>query len=116
MLSAFLKHHPNTTLVERARFGNDSFTIRHFAGPVQYCIKGFIAKNDDSLQKDLWSMLHTSCSAFIQDILSTSVQDHDDSNEKLAATVTVSSQFCEQLEALLSTLSTTKMHVSSESV
>ena len=72
LLTAFNNLHataPSNPNYSKARFGNDSFVIKHFAGDVNYAIANFITKNNDSLQIDLSTLLVTSKNNFLLDIL-----------------------------------------------
>jgi myosin-5 len=43
-----------------------TFIVRHYAGPVEYDVIGFVEKNRDTLQKDLVSLMMSSTSGFVQ--------------------------------------------------
>ena len=97
----------------KSRFGNDGFVVKHFAGEVSYSIDGFLSKNNDSLQDDVMTMLTTSTNKFlvekcIPDLATRG--ESDDNQKKMAASVTVSFQFRNQLDSLISTLRSTEPH------
>ena len=50
----------------KPRFGGDEFIVRHFAGDVTYNIRGFIQKNNDSLNEQLLQLMGGSSSEFLQ--------------------------------------------------
>lgn len=97
----------------KSRFGNDGFVVKHFAGEVNYSIDGFLSKNNDSLQDDVMTMLSTSTNKFLIDKCLKGIalrEDGDDTQKKMAASVTVSFQFRNQLDSLISTLRSTEPH------
>jgi len=124
--------HPN---YQKARFGNEDFVIKHFAGDVQYSGDALIEKNNDSLHDDLRILITNSTNEFLVNTMTeykregksgylVSVNDftlHDDpeadddedaasSKTKLAASNTVTSVFRSQLTKLVSTLTSTEPH------
>ena len=63
--AAFYKK-PN---VRREDNGTDKlFTVLHFAGPVHYCVDGFLEKNKDALHGDLEFMCENSNSSFVSSL------------------------------------------------
>lgn len=50
-------HTGKNSAYRKSKFGNDNFTIVHFAGTVNYLIDGFIMKNNDSLHDDMVMVL-----------------------------------------------------------
>lgn len=50
-------HNGKNPAYQKSKFGNDSFTVQHFAGTVSYIIDGFIMKNNDSLHDDMVMVL-----------------------------------------------------------
>ena len=52
---------------DKRRWGVE-FTIRHYAGPVTYTVKGFLDKNKDVQQDMLFDFLEQSSSEFVQKI------------------------------------------------
>ena len=52
------------------RFGSgEAFIIKHYAGPVEYKIEGFVSKNNDSLHSNLLSVVRFSSSPLLRRIL-----------------------------------------------
>lgn len=113
--------HPNYS---KPRFGGDEFVVKHFAGDVTYNIKGFIEKNNDSLNEQLLRLMAGSSSEFLQRIYKTEepAGGQDLPNpppgrmrsgsrmSKMAQRNTVSSTFRVQLESLVATLGSTEPH------
>ena len=122
--------HPN---YQKARFGNDAFVIKHFAGDVQYSGDALIEKNNDSLHDDLKILINNSTNDFLANtstdfkregksgylVSVNDFTDHDDEEEeedgansktKLAASNTVTSVFRSQLSKLVATLTSTEPH------
>lgn len=135
LLSAFISaHHQKSPGFVKSRF-DKTFTIKHFAGDVLYNIDGFLAKNNDSLQDDMMELLRTSDNIFLLNVYgikldrsepgfiesnvsetpsssvpSTPAAVGADRRKKMASSVTVSYHFRTQLEDLLATLRSTKLH------
>ena len=120
--------HPN---YQKARFGNDTFLVKHFAGDVLYTADDLIAKNNDSLHDDLKILLGSSTNGFVVNTCTShkqsgqpgyvvSVRDITEGDPesgggvigkaKLAATNTVTSVFRTQLQNLVATLTSTEPH------
>ncbi|KAI8990068.1 P-loop containing nucleoside triphosphate hydrolase protein [Pilobolus umbonatus] len=57
----------------KPRFGNSSFTINHYALPVEYESEGFIDKNKDTVPDELSVLLQNSESSFIVGMLQTAM-------------------------------------------
>eukprot|EP01052_Picozoa_sp_SAG31_P032678 SAG31_NODE_3606_length_4071_cov_4.005035_3_plen_816_part_00 len=47
------------------RKAQNTFTVRHYAGPVEYDVIGFVEKNRDTLQPDLIRLMQSSESVFV---------------------------------------------------
>eukprot|EP01038_Epipyxis_sp_PR26KG_P011898 gene11898-15921_t len=70
LVSSFNSNHDKkSSAYEKARFGNETFTIKHFAGDVTYIVAGFLEKNNDSLQEDLMELMVCSTNPFIQNAI-----------------------------------------------
>lgn len=70
LISSFNSAHDKKSLAyERSRFADSTFSVRHFAGIVTYTVKGFLEKNNDSLQEDLMELLVFSDSRFVQNAI-----------------------------------------------
>ncbi|CEG46908.1 myosinlike protein [Plasmopara halstedii] len=50
---------------ERVRLSQTHFLLHHYAGPVTYDAEGFVEKNKDSLQTDLFELLGTSSNSLM---------------------------------------------------
>ena len=105
----------------KARFSKSKFSVKHFAGEVTYSVEGFIVKNNDALQDDLIYLLNFSTNKFLVNIASASSTQNTQlgkvvdaatqrTSAKMATASTVSSQFREQLDSLMSTLRETHPH------
>ncbi|GMI04054.1 hypothetical protein TrVE_jg11203 [Triparma verrucosa] len=128
--------HPN---YGKARFGNEDFVIKHFAGEVLYSAKELLSKNNDSLHEDLKILLSNSTSDFIVNVCTqfekegasgyvekteeekerelemeeakeASSKKRGSAKTKLAASQTVTSKFRGQLNSLVETLTSTEPH------
>lgn len=87
----------------RPRFGETEFIIAHYAGPVTYCVSGFIAKNNDSLHKDLTDLMSRSTCEFTSVLIPPPAKPRS----KMTGTMTVGRKFRDQMSNLMATLSTT---------
>lgn len=81
------------------------FIVRHYAGDVTYDTEGFLEKNRDTLTDDVLQMLYTSTSPFIQKLFPSAVNVSTKDKKK-----SLSSQFQDQLNALMQTLNATEPH------
>lgn len=64
-LASPAKPHPN---FQKARFGEKSFTIKHYATPVEYDAEGFLDKNRDTLPEEIITMLKESTFDFAAEL------------------------------------------------
>ncbi|RNE96784.1 putative myosin heavy chain [Trypanosoma rangeli] len=53
----------------RGRLDDDSFTIRHYAGDVKYCVHGFVEKNNDYMKDTCAQTLHNTTSWVLRDMM-----------------------------------------------
>ena len=125
-------------IYSKSKLGKEYFSIRHFAGDVNYYVEGFLAKNNDTIQQDLIKLLATSKNEFLRNVMkfpgslegqlgyipshsltistSSTTPSNDTSHppasggKKLAATTSVSSQFRNQLDSLMNLLTSTSPH------
>lgn len=130
-------HHQKHPAYEKPRFGEETFTVKHFAGDVSYNIQGFLGKNNDSLQDDLLELIKSSHNVFLLNMMAltsseaspgfiaenTNVVASADEGisavkaaavptggKKMASAMTVSFQFRHQLDDLVATLRATRPH------
>eukprot|EP00927_Polykrikos_kofoidii_P033783 TRINITY_DN28629_c0_g1_i1.p1 TRINITY_DN28629_c0_g1~~TRINITY_DN28629_c0_g1_i1.p1 ORF type:complete len:1639 (-),score=351.19 TRINITY_DN28629_c0_g1_i1:61-4977(-) len=98
---AFVRHKPTL------------FTVKHFAGNVEYVVEGFMEKNKDALLEDLVESCYGSSSPFVkslfEDLHAKLEADAQPAKGKKAAS-SVSSKFKSQLGALMSAINKTDPH------
>jgi myosin heavy subunit len=66
---------------ERPRTQNLQFVIQHYAGPVSYCISGFLEKNRDLLSVNVLDCMKKSESLFVADLFTASISDTGSLND-----------------------------------
>ncbi|KFH09200.1 myosin F [Toxoplasma gondii VAND] len=88
------------------------FVVHHFAGSVEYCSDGFLEKNKDQLSVDLQEAVKASTIPFVSNLFSAFLNrgTAEDGSGKKRKFVTVSSEFREQLGALMETVDKTAPH------
>eukprot|EP01088_Endostelium_zonatum_P014079 TRINITY_DN294_c0_g2_i1.p1 TRINITY_DN294_c0_g2~~TRINITY_DN294_c0_g2_i1.p1 ORF type:complete len:1666 (-),score=459.95 TRINITY_DN294_c0_g2_i1:2-4921(-) len=79
------------------------FVVKHYAGEVSYDVKGFLEKNKDIVQPDLLAFLKTSSMPLL-------VQLFENVQTDMAKSITVGTNFKNQLLSLMKILSTTYPH------
>ncbi|XP_026756865.2 myosin-VIIa-like [Galleria mellonella] len=77
------------------------FGIKHFAGNVQYEVKGFLDKNRDMLTADIKEMILDSGNSFLKNLFSIDTVSTQSGSRK---TISLSHQFKTSLESLMKTL------------
>ncbi|KAK9403613.1 unconventional myosin-X [Crotalus adamanteus] len=101
--------HANNPFYVKPRVAIHNFGVKHYAGEVQYDVRGILEKNRDTFRDDLLNLLRESSLDFIYDLFehvsSRSGQDTLKSGSKHRKP-TVSLQFKDSLHSLMATLST----------
>jgi myosin-5 len=102
------------------RFGADrkqksqgKFTIRHYAGIVEYSTDGFMEKNKDEIPMEASELLSQSTCAFVRDIagvISTKTNGSQKENKSSISRVSVGKQFSGQLQKLRRRIDETHPH------
>ncbi|KAM3962821.1 myosin-VIIa [Aphomia sociella] len=77
------------------------FGVKHFAGNVQYEVKGFLDKNRDMLTTDIKEMILDSNNSFLKSLFNVDTVSSQSGTRK---TVSLSHQFKTSLESLMKTL------------
>lgn len=63
------KQFENEKVFEKSRFGQDGFTIRHYATDVTYSSVGFLSKNKDSVNDDQLQVFHGTSNSLFKEML-----------------------------------------------
>jgi myosin-5 len=104
---------------EKPRFGQQAFTIKHYACDVTYDIDGFIEKNKDTVSDEQMELLNKSSMPFLRKVVEIIVPDPSDEPPKRASTVsrggavkkqTLGSIFKASLVSLMHTIRQTDVH------
>ncbi|KAL6628638.1 P-loop containing nucleoside triphosphate hydrolase protein [Neocallimastix sp. 'constans'] len=85
----------------------DVFGIKHYAGEVVYNVKGFLDKNKDSVQDDIYELFSNSTNDFIKEIFKKKWELKQSLGKKMP---TAGAQFKNQLTSLVKTLGQTTPH------
>ncbi|XP_021114292.1 unconventional myosin-X isoform X2 [Heterocephalus glaber] len=108
LLEKLHNQHANNHFYVKPRVAVNNFGVKHYAGEVQYDVRGILEKNRDTFRDDLLNLLRESRFDFIYDLFehvsSRSSQDTLKCGSKLRRP-TVSSQFKDSLHSLMATLS-----------
>ncbi|KAF7456834.1 myosin F [Cryptosporidium felis] len=91
-----------------------NFVIVHYAGPVSYCVDGFIDKNRDQLSHYSAKVLSESADPWLSELVKTRFSPEGgpeaDASLRTKRTKTLGSSFRSQLNALVSTIRKTTPH------
>ncbi|EGF77626.1 hypothetical protein BATDEDRAFT_13697 [Batrachochytrium dendrobatidis JAM81] len=103
---------------EKPRFGQQAFTIKHYACDVTYEIEGFIDKNKDTVADEQLSMLNESSFEFLREV--TKIEEVPEPEQKQSAApgrraatskkATLGSIFKGSLVQLMDTIRQTEVH------
>eukprot|EP01054_Gregarina_sp_Poly1_P001544 Gregarina_sp_Poly_1__1543@NODE_138_length_13117_cov_118_636935_g123_i0_p1_GENE_NODE_138_length_13117_cov_118_636935_g123_i0NODE_138_length_13117_cov_118_636935_g123_i0_p1_ORF_typecomplete_len1982_score361_18Myosin_head/PF00063_21/1_8e221ANAPC4_WD40/PF12894_7/17ANAPC4_WD40/PF12894_7/2_3e07ANAPC4_WD40/PF12894_7/0_0035ANAPC4_WD40/PF12894_7/1_5e05WD40/PF00400_32/1_9e10WD40/PF00400_32/1e02WD40/PF00400_32/1_8e02WD40/PF00400_32/0_53WD40/PF00400_32/0_00034Ge1_WD40/PF16529_5/0_00094Ge1_WD40/PF16529_5/1_7 len=90
----------------------DWFTVEHFAGPVNYCSKGFLDKNRDQLSQDVQDVIKSAGNKFVASLFTDFLDrgNNDDNKKQKKQHITVSLEFRTQLSSLMDTVQSTAPH------
>ncbi len=102
------------------QMAHGSFSINHYAGPVEYDTKGFLEKNKDELPKEIDDLLHSSENEFLRQLATVmnTAPVEDDANDAMRTPskqnslkrITVGGQFSSQLKLLRQRIDATSPH------
>ncbi|KAL8214225.1 hypothetical protein R6Q57_003674 [Mikania cordata] len=90
----------------KPKLSNTDFTICHYAGDVTYQSDYFLDKNKDYVVAEHQALMNASKCFFVSSLFPPSSQD----SSKASKFISIGSQFKQQLQALLETLSHTEPH------
>eukprot|EP01051_Picozoa_sp_SAG22_P008964 SAG22_NODE_715_length_7716_cov_9.535513_3_plen_776_part_00 len=91
------------------RRSQETFTVRHYAGPVEYDVVGFVEKNRDTLQPDLVRLMQTSESVFVTTLFKPKA-DARAGRGASSKSQGLGQQFKNSLGSLIDNINTTGVH------
>lgn len=86
------------------------FGVKHYAGEVVYSVDGFLEKNRDTVQDELYDSVRNSKNDYIQKIFAVEVEETSQPGKKAAGKLTAGAKFRNQLTSLVTTLGSTTPH------
>lgn len=134
LLATYNQHHEKNEVYMKSRFVGEGFCIKHFAGTVLYKIDGFLMKNNNSLQEELYDLLTNSSNPMLKQFHDMSMSSSSSNQQgqdmffqsgptfmrrqslkrtlsrRMSSTITVSLQFRQQLDHLIKSLRETRPH------
>ncbi|XP_028348627.1 unconventional myosin-X isoform X2 [Physeter macrocephalus] len=108
LLEKLHNQHANNHFYVKPRVAVSNFGVKHYAGEVQYDVRGILEKNRDTFRDDLLNLLRESRFDFIYDLFEHVSSRTDQDTLKCGSKhrrPTVSSQFKDSLHSLMATLS-----------
>ena len=100
----------------KPRLSNTAFEVRHYAGPVEYEVEGFLEKNKDTLFDEHTELLASSAEPIIAQAFATAAPSASTarrgtgSSTSLNGRATVGAQFSRSLGSLMDALAKTEPH------
>eukprot|EP00397_Hematodinium_sp_SG-2012_P002668 GEMP01002676.1.p1 GENE.GEMP01002676.1~~GEMP01002676.1.p1 ORF type:complete len:1183 (+),score=272.76 GEMP01002676.1:35-3583(+) len=106
----------NGIFMAAVKTNQEAFVVKHFAGDVTYQSNGFVDKNRDDISKDLMAVMNDSTVPYVQALFKKTVRSFGTSFSSRFGTAkvlkakqyTVSGEFREQLEELMTSLHETQ--------
>ncbi|XP_069898312.1 unconventional myosin-X isoform X2 [Dipodomys merriami] len=108
LLEKLHNQHANNHFYVKPRVAVTNFGVKHYAGEVQYDVRGILEKNRDTFRDDLLNLLRESRFDFIYDLFEHVSSRNNQDTLKCGSKhrrPTVSSQFKDSLHSLMATLS-----------
>lgn len=108
LLEKLHNQHANNHFYVKPRVAVNNFGVKHYAGEVQYDVRGILEKNRDTFRDDLLNLLRESRFDFIYDLFEHISSRNNQDTLKCGSKhrrPTVSSQFKDSLHSLMATLS-----------
>ncbi|XP_074135201.1 unconventional myosin-X [Sminthopsis crassicaudata] len=109
LLEKLHSQHAHNHFYVKPRVAVNNFGVKHYAGEVQYDVRGILEKNRDTFRDDLLNLLRESRLDFIYDLFEHVSSRNNQETLKCGSKhkrPTVSSQFKDSLHSLMATLST----------
>ncbi|KAI8612433.1 P-loop containing nucleoside triphosphate hydrolase protein [Chytriomyces sp. MP71] len=111
---------PGQKYYSKAKFGNETFSVKHYAVDVSYTAANFIDKNKDSVSEELRGVLGNSTNAFFKDVFLGTSEPSEGEYQPLGKSVarrgttkgkpSLGSMFKASLESLMETIRATEGH------
>nr|XP_044989043.1 unconventional myosin-X isoform X2 [Jaculus jaculus] len=108
LLEKLHSQHANNHFYVKPRVAVNNFGVKHYAGEVQYDVRGILEKNRDTFRDDLLNLLRESRRDFIYDLFEHVSSRNNQDTLKCGSKhrrPTVSSQFKDSLHSLMAMLS-----------
>ncbi|KAH1177797.1 hypothetical protein KIL84_011499 [Mauremys mutica] len=108
LLEKLHSQHANNSFYVKPRVAVHNFGVKHYAGEVQYDVRGILEKNRDTFRDDLLNLLRESRLDFIYDLFEHVSSRNNQDTLKCGSKhrkPTVSLQFKDSLHSLMATLS-----------
>ncbi|XP_068957507.1 unconventional myosin-X [Petaurus breviceps papuanus] len=109
LLEKLHAQHAHNHFYVKPRVAVNNFGVKHYAGEVQYDVRGILEKNRDTFRDDLLNLLRESRLDYIYDLFEHVSSRNNQETLKCGSKhkrPTVSSQFKDSLHSLMATLST----------
>lgn len=95
---------------EKNKTKPEAFTVKHFAGPVEYNVTNFLEKNKDTLSSTLREVAASSSLSLVSDLFPIEQETSAGRGRKTTVKATLGGQFRNQLIGLISNLNATEPH------
>ena len=95
---------------EPKRLSRTVFTVKHYAGPVDYESTGFLEKNKDSMSQDLNDVMNSTQNVELKSVFADKAAAAASGGAGKRSVATIASKFVSQLSSLVTVLSSRSLH------